>query len=169
MIRIVSGPIDSGKTTRMQRRYAACRPNSAAGFISPKICAGDRFRGYQLCSLVDGRTAPLALLEEEYTDQFEAAFQFDRFIFAKAGFQLGASIIEDLLAAGFEGEIFIDEIGPLELSGHGFATALTRVLRAGNDLTISVRQSCLDEVLATFGIKEYLVLGQPGGLSHLLD
>lgn len=158
MIRIVSGPIDSGKTTRMQRRYAACRPNTAAGFISPKIFAGERFRGYQICSLADGRTAPLALLQEEYTDQFDPAFQFDRFIFAKAGFELGASIIENLMAAGFGGEICIDEIGPLELSGRGFAATLTRVLQAGNDLTTSVRESCLDEVLAKFGIKEYKVL-----------
>ena len=159
MIRIVSGPIDSGKTTRMQRRYAACRPNSAAGFISPKIFAGDRFRGYQICSLADGRSAPLALLQEEYTDQFAPAFQLDRFIFAQTGLELGASIIEDLMGAGFRGEIFIDEIGPLELSGRGFAATLTRVMQAGNDLTISVRESCLDEVLVTFGIKEYLVLG----------
>jgi len=159
MIRIVSGPIDSGKTTRMQRRYAACRPNTAAGFISPKIYIGDRFQGYQICSLADGRTAPLALLQEEYTGQFVPAFQFDRFIFAQAGFELGVSIIEDLLAAGFRGEIFIDEIGPLELSGRGFAATLTRVLRTGNDLTICVRESCLEEVLAKFGIKEYLVLG----------
>ena len=158
MIRIVSGPIDSGKTARMQQRYAACRANTAAGFLSTKIFAGERFRGYQICSLADGQTAPLALLEEEYTDQFEPTFQFDRFIFAQAGFELGASIIENLLAAGFGGEFFIDEIGPLELSGRGFAEALGRVLQAGNDLTLSVRQSCLAEVVAKFGIEQYLVL-----------
>lgn len=161
MIHIVSGPIDSGKTSRMRALYDACPPGAAAGFISPKLYHGERFSGYELYSLADGQSAVLALLETDYDDRYERSFRFHQFIFSDAAFELGTSIIDRLLQENFNGEIFIDEIGPIELQGGGFAPILRQALRAGVDLTICVREACLEEVLSEFDIKDYLLICAP--------
>lgn len=164
MIRIVSGPIDGGKTARMEKLSKACPPGTAAGFISRKLYVGGEFTGYELYSLADGHTALLAMLESRYDGRFEHCFKFDRFVFAPAGFEFGTAIIAGLLAEGFTGEIFIDEIGPLELQGQGFAPILRQALQRGAELTISVRDNCREAVLAGFDIRHYRLIEVPDGI-----
>lgn len=164
MIRIVSGPIDCGKTARMEQLARGCTPGTATGFITRKLYAGGEFTGYELHSLADDRTALLAMLEACYDGRFEHPFQFDRFVFSPAGFEFGTSIIAGLLAEGFAGEIFIDEIGPLELQGRGFAPILRQALQRGAELTISVRDTCREAVVAGFDIRHYRLIEVPDGV-----
>ena len=54
------------------------------------------------------------------------------------------------LAEVYEGSVFIDEVGRLELRGGGYAPALRLLLSRDIDLTITVRRDFLDDVISTF-------------------
>lgn len=49
----------------------------------------------------------------------------------------------------------IDEVGRLELQGHGYANALRTLLEMQKDLYIAVRSRFVDDVVEEFGIKNY--------------
>lgn len=49
----------------------------------------------------------------------------------------------------------IDEVGRLELQGHGYANALRTLLEMQKELYIAVRNKFVDDVVEEFGIKNY--------------
>lgn len=49
----------------------------------------------------------------------------------------------------------IDEVGRLELQGHGYAKALRALLGMQKDLYIAVRSRFIDDAIKEFGIKNY--------------
>ena len=48
--------------------------------------------------------------------------------------------------------IFLDEAGPLELSGLGFARILPILLHSGKEIYLTVRRACLEQFLIEFDI-----------------
>ena len=51
--------------------------------------------------------------------------------------------------------LVIDEVGRLELQGHGYANALRTLLEMQKELYIAVRDKFVDDVVEEFGIKNY--------------
>jgi nucleoside-triphosphatase THEP1 len=170
MIWLISGEIDSGKTSRILEIYRQKTAGQAGGFISRKVYQDNIFRGYEIVRLPDGPRMPLARLgpEKNQVDKVcldkrrfaesSEAFPYGQFIFSQAGFLFGENIILELLSAEAVRDIFIDEIGPLELQGRGFCRILLKALQSGKNLYISVRTSCLQAFLEKFNIEEYTII-----------
>ncbi|ORC33991.1 hypothetical protein B4O97_13975 [Marispirochaeta aestuarii] len=140
IITIVTGEIDAGKTRHLHERGSR---SGTAAWLSVKS-----FPGYDLLTLPGGRRIPLA--RPTGTDAPRGWFPFRRFFFNPAAFAAAESCW-----AAFEGsppkELILDEVGPLELEGRGFAPLLRIFLTAGSDLTVSVRPSLLEVVPDYFG------------------
>lgn len=80
-----------------------------------------------------------------------------RFTFSKANFKKAIQIIRD--AVNKEGWLVIDEIGPLELSGEGFAELLQEVLALRKEkLVIVVREGLAGQVKEKFGLDNISIL-----------
>ncbi|NLF29190.1 MAG: hypothetical protein GX592_14955 [Clostridiales bacterium] len=155
-VNIVTGEVNSGKTTRMRALFR--RTIAADVILSEKIFDGGRFLGYRLVRLKSGEARTLALCEEAYLGQFAQACRLDRFVFSAEGLRFGIRTLERLCFNPAVGALFLDEVGPLELQGQGFAGVLPQLLRAEKELYITVRSSCLPEFLQKFEITEYRLI-----------
>ena len=153
MINIVTGGIDSGKTRKMLSLYNELKRGD--GFVSRKVFLNpEGFIGYEICRLSTGEKLPLAFKEAHIPPGWDEIYRIGPFRFSKKAFAFADAIITEILANPIE-PVFIDEIGPLELSGKGFSSLLHRVLKAGKDLYLVVRTHCVAEVLEKFGIEDY--------------
>lgn len=56
------------------------------------------------------------------------------------------------------GDVFIDEVGMMEVSGSGFSPSLKVLLKRDVKLTLSVRKAFLDKVIEAFGITSASVI-----------
>ncbi|WP_321992422.1 hypothetical protein [Marispirochaeta aestuarii] len=140
IITIVTGEIDAGKTRYLHERASQ---SGTAAWLSVKSLPG-----YDLLMLPAG--GRILLARPAGTDIPRDWFPFRRFFFNPAAFAAAESCW-----AAFEGsppkELILDEVGPLELEGRGFAPLLRVFLSAGSDLTVSVRPSLLEAVPDCFG------------------
>ena len=140
IITIVTGEIDAGKTRYLHERASR---SGIAAWLSVKSLPG-----YDLLMLPAGGRIPLA--RPTGSDVPRGWFPFRRFFFNPAAFAAAESCW-----AALDGpppkELILDEIGPLELEGRGFAPLLRIFLSAGSDLTVSVRPSLLEAVPDYFG------------------
>jgi nucleoside-triphosphatase THEP1 len=157
MIYIVSGAIDSGKTTILQDIFKTVDPDTAGGFISSKTF-GEKFTGYETVCLSTGIKATLAILVDEYQGQFSIPIFYQQFVFSQQGFDFGSAIINQLVDTEAIENIFIDEIGPLELNQGGFYQAFKQAIQSQKNVYAVIRTSCLAEILNYFNIKGYQII-----------
>ncbi len=154
-VRIVHGPIDSGKTHRVAAWAEAetDRGRAVGGVLARKSPQGRRF--------VDLMTGDEVSLEHPLPD--EVAVPVGRFLFRRAAFDWAEARIEAAVATGCDA-VVIDEVGPLELRGQGFAALLDRLL-AGNpqvERVLLVRTGLIEAVIERFAVGAALILDPPG-------
>lgn len=143
MVIIVTGAIGSGKTTVCQKVVAMARTKGwqCGGVVSYKTPDG----GIVVEDVQSGRTMLLASLADECSGP-----RTGKYSFRPAGIAFG----NDALAkgAGFS-LLVVDEVGPLELKGEGFASAI-ELVRAGktSHSLMVIRTELLPEFLPRLGV-----------------
>lgn len=143
---IVTGAIKTGKTSSL-KNWLTTTVN-IYGIVTP-IINGKR------CFMNANTNETFAM--EAATEAIEDYLPIGKFIFSKKGFKQAIHIIDTALNMQQQW-LLIDEIGPLELNGFGFATILKKALHAnGIHLILVVRTHLLQEVLNTFAINKNLV------------
>lgn len=152
---IVTGATGSGKTTIVQAAVECLRARglSVGGILAPGLLDDGRRSGFDLVDLGTGQTAPLA---REDAGPGLAHPQWSRFAFSPDGLALG----ERALGPGAFGAdvIVVDEVGPFELAGGGWASALDRIAREYTGaLLLVVRASILDAVRRRWGSADTVV------------
>ena len=142
MLVVYTGPIRSGKTTALRARFEG--DPSADGLLAPDI--GGR-RHVLRVSTGEARPLEAAAPEDPVT---VGRFTFDRAVFAWARAGLLAA------CAAAPAAVVVDEVGPLELDGHGLEPAVTAAVRLGLEsetcVVLVVRDTLLDRVLKAYGI-----------------
>ncbi len=135
-----------GKTTLLMKLVGILRRKGVevGGVLSPRIVHGGETVGYLVRDIADGREEILCSLEPP-------GFRFRRFYFRPEGIEFGRRAI---LEATKLPVLVVDEVGPLELTGRGFAPALREALRerVGGSTIIAVRPGILGKVRSSFGI-----------------
>lgn len=118
MILIFTGPIRSHKTTLLMHWVSA--REDCGGVLSP-----DQDGLRQLYHIKDGRAIAWQKREADLpTDVLVGRFVFDAAAFAEATGWLDAQLEDPDIKT-----LVLDEIGPLELSGGGWHSWLTKVLK----------------------------------------
>ncbi|WP_319560725.1 hypothetical protein [Marispirochaeta sp.] len=140
MIILVTGGIDAGKTSYLRQQAAQ---NGAAAWLSVKS-----FSGYDLLMLPAEQRIPLARPAD--ADVPGDWFHFRRFRFNPAAFVTAESFWRNYRGSTPK-ELILDEAGPLEMEGRGFAPLLRLLLATGADLSVSVRPSLLTALPQAFG------------------
>jgi nucleoside-triphosphatase THEP1 len=87
-------------------------------------------------------------------------FRFRRFFFSQQALDFGNSVLKE--AAGKAEVIVVDEVGPLELSGRGFAPGLGICRESGAFLILTVRPHLLSPVKRWLNLESAEVLFLPG-------
>lgn len=142
---VISGPIGAGKTSAAGRLAAhfQARGWAVGGVISPRVVKGEATVGYRVRDLLTGEEATLCGL-------VPPGIKFRRFYFSPAGLELARAAL--IRAARRAQLAIVDEVGPWELSGGGFAPALPTLLNSGLPLILTVRPHLVEEVLDWLGL-----------------
>ena len=153
---IVTGATGSGKTTLVQAAVERLRARGArvAGILAPGHLADGRRTGFDIVNLATGERKPLAREGEGVAGRHP---RWSRFAFSPEGLALGqVALGEDARGADV---VVVDEVGPYELSGGGWADALDALAGATSGaMLLVVREAVVDAVRARWGSAESVVL-----------
>jgi nucleoside-triphosphatase THEP1 len=147
---IVCAERGRGKTTKL-REYAttmAAAGRSVGGVACPAVFEVDRRIGYDLVDLRRGSRRQLArVVTSPDVTPTVGDFHFDDSAIAEGNAAIIAAVRDGLDV------IAIDEVGPLELGGRGWAPALSYALQTCDrrqELIVVVRSSLVDELPKRF-------------------
>ncbi|NIM90903.1 MAG: DUF2478 domain-containing protein [Candidatus Aminicenantes bacterium] len=122
MIFVLTGPVDSGKTTFLKKVIGKLEKQKVKmdGFLSEAIVKGQEKIGYDLVDLRDGRSVPFIRKSGLQSWQRIGPYFF---------IPESLSWAKKIILRSREADILVvDEIGPLELSGQGLWDALEHVI-----------------------------------------
>ena len=136
---LLVGPSGAGKTGLVLELVAGLRDRGVAvgGVVTPRVLVDGTTRGYRVRDLATGEETLLCSLDPP-------GIPFRRFFFSPKGIELGNHALERAVRARLA---VVDELGPLELSGGGFAPGLSSLRSAGPPLIVTVRPWLLEEAL----------------------
>ena len=145
---IISGPVHSGKTTRLFPWLK--NKNNLYGILSPVI-DGKRY-------LLNIHSNEKRLLEIDSDEEKENIITVGKYKFDKSVFEWGCEVIANAIEENPEW-IVIDEVGPLELQGEGFAKAVNKVFSHQNilvrtNLVLVIRDSLMTDFLNHYNLTE---------------
>ncbi|MBN2055467.1 DUF2478 domain-containing protein [bacterium] len=149
---ILTGSQGSGKTTNAMRLAgeAAAQGMPFQGVISPVVYEAGQRIGYDLADITSGERAPLARIDARGVQRQGL------FVFLPEGLALAARALTD--AAARLGEpALVDEVGPLELRGLGFAPWLKRLALKKAPLMLTVRPNLVVAVIKRFRLTGAMV------------
>jgi len=143
---ILSGPVDNGKTSALIQFVSQARSstNAVAGVLSPKLYHNGEFLGYDIELIRQELRFPLARLQPE-----PGTFPLGRFHFFHSVFSRLLTEFTPPRPSLF----ILDEIGPIELSGRGFAPTLPAVLKLPATVVLTIREQCLTEAVECFSLQ----------------
>ncbi len=142
---ILTGPIQSGKTTALQK-WCETRID-VSGIVSPVI-NGSRY----FFDIASSTTFYM-----EANDNEKEILAIGRFYFSKKAFK---KAINTLTQANNK-YIIVDEVGPLELKKQGFYEVLNKIILSGKFTCILVvRDGLVEEVIQHFGISNAEIISK---------
>ncbi|MCX7615667.1 MAG: hypothetical protein N2Z65_07935 [Clostridiales bacterium] len=155
MINIITGEINSGKTTVLQSIYRHL--NKGDGIALPKYFIDGRCSGQRIVQLSTGKTELFSHKSSAVPDGWVEKIRYDSYSFSNKGMSFAEKVFERIIKEQIS-PAFVDEIGPLELRKDGFYRDLTKIISLQNELFIAVRSSCLSDVLQLFDIHTFCLL-----------
>jgi nucleoside-triphosphatase THEP1 len=153
---IVTGPIDSGKTSWC-RKLAAANPGCAGILLLKVYLHGERI-GYDALRLPTGERIPFSRIGGHEPSDWHAGDRVGPFSISAAALKAADAWLSE--AATRPADVIIDEIGPLELGGGGLAAGLRALLASplGQKLYVVIRRDCVEGACDHFGITGYTVV-----------
>jgi nucleoside-triphosphatase THEP1 len=152
---LLTAPTGAGKTTLAEQVVERLQRTGwrVGGFLAPGLLGDGRRIGFDLLSLGTGERVMLA--REQQAGRGPHA-RWSRFAFTAEGLALGRkALVEPDAAADV---IVVDEVGPFELSGGGWADGLDAlVARFSGAVLLIVRESVADAVQARWGADDTVV------------
>jgi nucleoside-triphosphatase THEP1 len=154
-INILTGPIHSGKTTRL---IAWVKYHQHSGGILAPVIHKRRY----LYSILANDYRILDAGEELHSDQ--EVMQIGNYSFLKSSFAWARSELQVAMAKK-PSYLIIDEIGPLELSGQGLEPMVTTLLKdyersSKNRVILVVRDHLIEKVISHFDLEDQVIIDQ---------
>jgi nucleoside-triphosphatase THEP1 len=141
---LLTGPQGSGKTGSVVSLAETLRRNGVSVRGVASVCLMDQGRrtGYDALDLSTGDR--VALCRTDVPDQLLSAGQFS---FFPEGFEFGFRVLLNNRHREHPDLVILDEVGPLELDGKGWAPALSEILAGDAQLLLlTVRPKLVDRV-----------------------
>ncbi|HUW93679.1 MAG TPA: nucleoside-triphosphatase [Bacteroidales bacterium] len=152
---ILTGAIGEGKTIFLQKLTELLKTKGVmvGGIMAPRTTNGDTTTGYDIIDLGSGKREPF--MKHIMTEEKKGV---DRFTICEEGLQAGLDALDPDRNRD-KRLIIIDEAGPLELRGCGWAGRISELLYSNDQcLLIVVRKSLVEEVIRKWNLKECKVI-----------
>jgi len=152
-ITIVTGPIDSGKTSWC-RELAAANPRCRGLLLLKVYLQGERI-GYDALRLPEGDPLPFTRVGGQEPPDWIAAERVGPFSISAAALRAANAWLTE--AAARPELIIVDEVGPLELAGGGLSPGLRSVLAStlSRKVYVVIRGDCVEAACRSFDITRY--------------
>ncbi len=151
MVNIVTGKINSGKTTFCLTNYLD--HGEGDGIISLKTMKESSVLHYTALHL---KTQKEVLLIDKFPKE-EVIYQIGPYSMLTSGYQFVKEQIGSMID-NHVSPIYLDEIGMLELEGLGFSNLLKVLLTLDIDIYITVRSDLVEPVIKYFSIQKYHII-----------
>ncbi len=152
MLNIVTGRINSGKTTKITEIYNSL--NKGDGFISLKTMNGHLVHSYDVLRLATNERRRLVIRDIYSEDKEEACCQIGPYLFSTKIVDYIEDTIRELITNKVS-PLFLDEVGLLELENLCFHNIFTEMLDSGLDIFVTIRKGLLEKIIKKYNIKEY--------------
>ena len=149
MINVITGKINSGKTTKIIELYD--RLQNGDGFVSIKNMIGDKVHSYEIMQLSNREKKPFILHENYVTDSWCESCKIGPYSFSKTTLEYIENTIRNLINNKIS-PIFLDEIGPLEIHDQCFHRIFMELLANNCELYITIREDSLDDIIQKYEI-----------------
>ncbi len=151
---IITGETGEGKTTFLLGLKDILKEKGirVGGILAPRLMESDMTIGYDILDVSSGVTAPFLRLTNPEIKGVE------RFAQMEEGYRVGLKALnpENNRDSNL---MIIDEAGPLEMRGEGWAGRLSQLLEINEwQIMIVVRKSLVNEMVRKFGIKDAAIL-----------
>ena len=146
---ILSGEKGSGKTSILQKLLPELKLKNltVTGILQIGLWKDDLRYGYDILNIESGITIPLCRINAP-----DAGITAGPFKFYPEAIQFGKNALKVSTVAHYDVAI-IDEIGPLELSGSGWANSLNDILQSfSGTMIIVIRNSHINDIISKFQI-----------------
>lgn len=150
MVKIITGKINSGKSTTIQRLYN--KHKKGDGFISVKNMYETSVQSYDILRLSTLKRKEF-VVKEGFYDPEDIACQIGPYLFYQDTLLYIEKEIKDMIVQGIT-PIYLDEIGQLELYDQCFHKIFELILESNVDCVISVREDLVQEVIRKYQIQE---------------
>jgi nucleoside-triphosphatase THEP1 len=165
MVTIVTGKVNSGKSTTLLHHYE--KHLNGDGFIAIKKMVDHVHYGFNLMRLSSGNTLPWMVHQNYYHNDFAKTMKFGPYYLNLNLLDLVEEATDEMLEQKVS-PIYVDEVGVLELNGGGYHNIIRKILKSGTDLVIAVRDDLVPSVLTYFDIKDYeLIQAQREEQTHV--
>lgn len=154
-INIITGGINTGKTKKLLSTYQ--KIGQGDGFIIFKVFDRGLYVGQRIMRLSTSVSENFSFKEGFTPINWDEEYRYDVFSFSKKGLMFAHETIYDILENG-NNPVFIDEIGPLELQKKGFFNIFTALIKMEKDIYVTIRSSCVENVINEFKIEKYKVI-----------
>jgi len=163
---ILTGETGEGKTTLLRKLTAELKEKRirAGGILAPRLMDGNITSGYDVLDISSGISAPFLRLTNA------EILGVERFTQIEEGYQAGLKALDP--DNNRESDVIvIDEAGPLEMRGEGWAGRISGLLNISDwQIILVVRKSLVDGMSRKFGINDPVVYGTgPDDYSRLLN
>ena len=145
---LITGDQGEGKSTLVRALAGALRASglSVGGIHAPGYWTDGRRAGFDVADLLGGESRPLCRTEGPEAWQKQGPFRF-----SPEGLAFGLEALAEALRRDVD-IIFVDEVGPLELQGKGWASGLDAMVERRKPMVWVVRSSLVDEVRLRWGL-----------------
>ncbi len=163
MVRIVTGKIDSGKTTRLLEIYKLL--GIGDGFIAKKYMTGTDVFGFNLVKLSTSQEYPYMIHDKQLRNltgkKNEEVFadRIGPYRIYKESLALINNFYEGLIDSDIS-PLYFDEVGKLEISGKGYYQSIKDALDKNIDIYMTIREDLIEEVMLVFDISEYEIISR---------
>ena len=151
---IVTGEMGEGKTSFLQKLTETLKNKGirVGGILAPRIMEGSTTAGYDILDIRSGDRAPfLRVINPEISG-------IDKFARFDEGYRVGLQALDPVNNTE-NNVILIDEAGPMELRGEGWAGQISELISQNKwQIILVVRKSLIDQVGSKFGIKDVMII-----------
>lgn len=154
MINIITGSINSGKTSKLIDIFHSLRKGD--GFYNRKVYIDDYYIGQEIVLISNGESSRWSTRGIK-PQKWQEAFSYETYSFSREGLEFAENIIASIINLDIE-PIYIDEIGPLELQEKGFHKLFKSCLEAKKEVYVVIRESCVEAVIKKYNIENYRII-----------